>query len=227
MHLGLVTLAAVALVVIGGAIVIALDAAPSTESPAAASVAADATASHLHVAGFATEEPVTDDATRRALERQLADARASVEGIRTTDDAEAHGYVPVTLDLAYLGVHYLNPDHLEQPFSPSRPTHLIFDHDGPGARLIGIMYYVDTNGGDAPAGFAGPNDHWHNHTAACMADGLMLALDDITERSCTRLGGALEPLPEGFASRWMLHVWVVPDNENPWGIFADGNPALA
>jgi hypothetical protein len=226
-HLGLVALAVVVLVAVGGAIVIALDAAPRAESSAGAAVSAEAGDAHQHVAGFATEEPVTDPATRRTLARQLAAARSSVAGIRTTADAEAHGYRPVTLDLAFLGVHYLNPDHLERPFSPHRPTHLIFDRDGPEGRLIGIMYYIDTKGGDAPAGFAGSNDHWHNHTAACMADGFMLALDDVTERTCTRLGGALEPLPRNFASRWMLHVWVVPGNANPWGTFADGNPALA
>jgi hypothetical protein len=226
-HLGLAALAVIVLAGIGGAIVIALDAAPPAEPSAGAAISAGATGSHQHVAGFATEEPVTDATTRRALDRQLAAARSSVAGIRTIADAEAHGYVPVTLDLAFLGVHYLKPDYLKRPFSPDRPTHLIFDRDGPDARLIGLMYYIDTKGGDAPAGFAGPNDHWHNHTAACMANGFMLALDDVTERSCTRLGGALRPLPAGFASRWMLHVWVVPDNTNPWGIFADGNPALA
>ena len=134
--------------------------------------------------------------------------------------------MPVTLDLAFLGVHYLNPKYLDMPFSPKRPTHLIFDRDGPGGRMIGLMYYIHTPG-DAPDGFVGPNDHWHNHRGACMANGLMLALDDVTEQSCTRLGGSLEPLPPSFASRWMLHVWVVPGNVNPWGTFADGNPTLA
>jgi hypothetical protein len=225
-HLGVVAIVVVALAVIGGAIVLALDAAPSAESAAGASVSEAATGTQHHVAGFATEEPVTDEATRRTLRQQLGAARASVEGIHTTDDAKAHGFVPVTLDLAYLGVHYLSTENLEQPFSPGRPTHLIFDRDGPEGRLIGLMYYIDTPGG-APDGFAGPNDHWHNHVAACMSNGFMLALDDVTVRSCTRLGGTLEALPPSYASRWMLHVWVVPGNANPWGRFADGNPALA
>jgi hypothetical protein len=220
-----VAVVVVALAAVGAAIVLALDAAPPAES-AEASVSAGATDTLHHVAGFATEEPITDPATRRTLRDQLRDARTSVAGISTTADAKAHGYVPVTLDLAYLGVHYLNAEYLEQPFAPERPTHLIFDRDGPDGRLVGLMYYIDTPG-DAPEGFAGPNDHWHNHTAACMSNGFMLALDDVTERTCTRLGGSLDPLPRNFASRWMLHVWVVPGNANPWGLFADGNPALA
>lgn len=226
-HLGLTAIVVALLVGTAGVIVLALDAAPRPPSGegAGATVAAAGTPLH-HATGFASDERVTDDATRRALRSQLSAARGSVEGIRTTDDARARGYVPVTLDLAYLGVHYLNPKHLEKPFSPDRPTHLIFDRDGPDARLIGLMYYIDTAGA-APDGFAGPNDHWHSHTTACIAGGLTVALDDVTERSCTRLGGTLEALPPNYASRWMLHVWVVPGNANPWGRFADGSPALA
>ena len=226
LHRGLMALVVIVVLVAGGAIVLALDAAPRPESEAGATVAAVASDSHRHVAGFAVEEPVTDPVSRRLLRKQLADARASVDGIVTTTDAKAAGYEPVTLDLAYLGVHYVKPEFLDLPFSPERPTHLIFDRDGPQGRMIGLMYYIDTAGA-APDGFEGWNDHWHNHRAACMANGLMLALDDVTAASCARLGGSLEPLPDDFASRWMLHVWVVPDNVNPWGTFADGNPALA
>ena len=162
------------------------------------SVAAATSEAHPHGAGFAIEEPVTDENTRRELRRQLASASSSVDGIVTPADAEARGYVPVTLDLAFLGVHYLNPKYLDMPFSPKRPTHLIFDRDGPGGRMIGLMYYIHTPG-DVPDGFVGPNDHWHNHRGACMANGLMLALDDVTEQSCTRLGGSLEPFHRDFA----------------------------
>ena len=222
-NLGFVSLAAVMVLGLSFAIVAALDAAPRSEATA---LAVTASGPHRHVAGFAREEPITDAAIRRTLQRQLAYARESVGGIRTTTDAAAHGYLPVTLDLAYLGVHYLKPALLEPPFSPRRPTHLIFDREGPEGRLIGLMYYVETDG-DAPAGFAGPNDHWHVHETACMSNGIMLALDDVTDTASARLGGALVPLPRNFANRWMLHVWVVPGNTNPWGTFADGNPALA
>ena len=88
------------------------------------------------------------------------------------------------------------------------------------------MYYVDNKGG-APEGFAGPNDVWHTHSAACMSNGIMVALDDISAAQCTKLGGALTPLGRSFANRWMLHVWVVPGEKNPWGTFADGDPVLA
>lgn len=30
-----------------------------------------------------------------------------------------------------------------------------------------------------------------------------------------------------FRNRWMLHAWVVRGQKNPWGLFANGDPALA
>lgn len=82
------------------------------------------------------------------------------------------------MDLAYLGVHYMNPAYVGKPFDPARPTHLVFGSDAPDAELVGLMYYIDRPGSPS-TGFAGPNDAWHRHLEACMGDGLMLALDDI------------------------------------------------
>jgi hypothetical protein len=183
-------------------------------------------AAHQHVIGPATEVPIADAATRAKLSEQLGEARKAVAGIHTAADAMAQGYKPATIALAFLGTHYLKPEFLDKPFSPSRPTHLIFDSDKPDARLVGLMYYVDAKGG-APDGFAGPNDLWHTHAAACMSNGFMLALDDISSGQCTKLGGAMTPLGPKFANRWMLHVWAVPGEKNPWGMFADGDPVLA
>jgi hypothetical protein len=222
-HLGLVAIAATLVVMLGGMILLALDAAPGTEAGATVEVVGGA-----HPIGFEAQEPIDTD-TRRELRHQLAVARKSVDGIRTIADAEAHGYVAATLDLAYSGVHYVKPEYLDLPFSPKRPTHLIFDTLGPEGRLVGLMYFINTgdSGGDAPDGFAGPNDVWHNHTAACLDGIFMIALDDVTEGACNKMGGNLELLPPDYTTRWMVHVWVVPGMGNPWGVFAHGNPALA
>ena len=88
------------------------------------------------------------------------------------------------------------------------------------------MYYIDKVG-SPPAGFAGPNDLWHVHLQACMNEGFMLALDDISNDQCAGLGGAMTQLGPEFANRWMVHVWVVPGEKNPWGLFANGDPILA
>jgi hypothetical protein len=187
--------------------------------------AGDGHTDHSHL-GPALEIRITDPATRRKLDTQLGEARAAVKDIHTAADAMALGYVRVTLDLAYLGVHYMNPAYVGQPFKAAHPTHLIFGTDAPDAPLIGLMYYVHRDGGP-PAGFAGPNDLWHRHLTACMSDGFMLALDDVTSDQCAGLGGSLTLLPPEYKSRWMVHVWVVPGQKNPWGTFANGDPVLA
>ncbi len=225
-HLGYLALAGCLLVGLSFAVVLTIDAAPSSGDTTAVASATGNGQTHQHVVGLAGEIPITDRDTRRLLADQLAAARRSVRGIHTTADARAHGYLPATVDLGYLGVHYLNPELAAKPFDPARPTHLIFDQDNAQGRLVGLMYYVDNKGG-APEGFAGPNDVWHTHSAACMSNGIMVALDDISAAQCTKLGGALTPLGRSFANRWMLHVWVVPGEKNPWGTFADGDPVLA
>jgi hypothetical protein len=88
------------------------------------------------------------------------------------------------------------------------------------------MYYINRPG-DPPSGFAGPNDAWHRHLKACMGNGLMLALDDIGAGQCASIGGTITNLGPAFRERWMLHAWVVPGQKNPWGVFANGDPALA
>jgi len=225
-HLGYLAIAGCLLVALSFAVVLTVDAAPSSGDTTTVAAPTAGGQAHQHVVGLATEVPITDAATQRTLARQLAAARRAVRGIHTTADARAHGYVPATVDLGYLGVHYLNPELAAKPFDPARPTHLIFDQDNADGRLVGVMYYVDHKGG-APEGFAGPNDLWHTHAAACMSYGVMVALDDISAAQCTKLGGAMTPLGPTFANRWMLHVWIVPGEKNPWGMFADGDPVLA
>jgi hypothetical protein len=120
----------------------------------------------------------------------------------------------------------MNPSYVGKPFDPAHPTHLIFGSDAPNAPLVGLMYYIFKTG-SPPSGFAGPNDVWHVHLQACMNNGFLLALDDISNRACAALGGAMTQLSPEYANRWMVHVWVAPGEESPWGVFANGDPALA
>jgi len=229
--------AAGAILLVGGALGFAIVSAPKSASTATAEAvhvhsatsvdgtAGDGHSDHSHL-GPALEVRITNPTTRRKLDQQLAEARAAVKDIHTAADAMARGYVPVTVNLAYLGVHYLNPAYVGQPFNAAHPTHLIFGSNSPDAPLVGLMYYVYQDG-RPPAGFAGPNDLWHRHLSACMSGGFMLALDDVTSDQCAGLGGTITALGPEYKSRWMLHVWVVPGEKNPWGTFANGDPALA
>jgi hypothetical protein len=235
-RISLPLLAAGGVVVVAAALGVALVSAPTVSNQGIA------VAAHLHsnsVDGVHVHEdgqvhhhlgPALEvrlsPAAQRKLDVQLAAARRAVQGIRTAADATAYGYVRVTVDLAYLGVHYVNPEYVDKPFDPAHPTHLIFGDDSPDAPLIGLMYYVYRESGP-PAGFAGPNDQWHVHEQACMGEGIMLALDDVSVDQCASLGGALTLLPPEYKYRWMVHVWVVPGQQNPWGLFANGDPALA
>ena len=226
-HLGFAALVGVGLVAVASAIVFALDIAPRPESSAAVNAASGpgAAAPH-HVAGPEPGAPIADQATRRTLAREVRAARDAVAGITTIEDALERGYLPATVDLAWSGMHFVDPQAVDKPFEPARPTHLIFDRDGPGGRLIGLMYYVKSKG-QPPDGFAGSNDQWHNHTTACMAGDLMVALGDVTSSTCETLGGVISVLPKKFTNSWMVHLWAVPGQRNPWGLFASASPALA
>jgi hypothetical protein len=115
----------------------------------------------------------------------------------------------------------MDPEDLAAPL-------LIFDGVTPDAPLAGFMYmaYGTTT---EPAGFAGPNDHWHYHEKLCIVarEGggfdtpLGADVDGVTEDMCTRLGGSFIAF-----SGYMVHVWNVPGYESPDGMFTELNPKI-
>ena len=76
----------------------------------------------------------------------------------------------------------------------------------------------------APAGFVGPNDHWHRHSNVCVQFnngkiGVPFAADqNITPQECADVHG-------DFMQKtvWMVHAWVVPGWESPQGVFSHDN----
>ena len=88
--------------------------------------------------------------------------------------------------------------------------------------------FISIAGGDAPAGFAGPNDHWHRHTNLCIKYGaagkisVPFAPDrDVTRAQCDKVRGQFMP-----RTVWMVHAWVVPGWESPKGVFSHADPNL-
>src|SRR6185312_8314775 len=105
------------------------------------------------------------------------------------------------------------------------PLSWIFDGTKPDSPVAGLFYGSMVAN---PAGFAGPNDVWHQHKNICIVIGAGGSIDtplgadrDITKAQCSAVHGFLIP-----ATGPLLHVWVVPGYEDSQGVFAHLNPAI-
>jgi hypothetical protein len=177
-------------------------------------------------------EVALDARTQRLLDEQIALTRELARKYPTIADAEAAGYRRAGPFMPGLGTHYIGgqmkmvTNGVVEPDDIPGPV-LIYDGVTTDAPISGFMYMAF--GEDEPEGFAGGNDHWHWHTDVCVtagADGVLdtpLGADrSATQAQCDQFGGRLlDKTP------WMVHVWSVPGYENPRGIFAELNPALA
>jgi hypothetical protein len=173
--------------------------------------------------GMVAQQPLTK-AEREQLEEQMTQARAVVEKYPTVKDAEAAGYRMSTPYVPCIGAHYTNVK-LVFPFNPATPSELLYDGTSPDSRIVGLSYLVYDPGG-APEGFAGPNDHWHQHNnngGLCFgAGGVVIGGEAMSEAECKEIGGAKRELTD----IWMAHAWVVPGFECSWGVFAGECPEL-
>lgn len=173
--------------------------------------------------GLSPQQPV-DQATREALAAQQAQARTAAATYPTVADAEAAGYRMSTPFVPCIGAHYTNIA-LVAAFNPSAPSELLYDGTQPTSKLVGLSYLVYHPGG-APAGFAGPNDVWHQHNTnggLCFnRQGVVVAGESSTPQQCAQAGGFKRELTDV----WMLHDWVVPGWECTWGTFAPECPEL-
>jgi hypothetical protein len=173
--------------------------------------------------GLVVQQPLTA-AERRNLEVQMRAARTVVDRYPTVAAAEAGGYGKSTPYVPCIGAHYTNVSKVVG-FDPAEPSELLYDGTGPDARIVGLSYLVFSPSG-APEGFAGENDHWHQHNAnggLCFAPGgLVIGGEDTSLEDCKARGGEKREL-RGI---WMVHAWVVPGFECSWGVFAGECPEL-
>jgi hypothetical protein len=173
------------------------------------------------------EEPdqLLDAPTRATLAGQLSAARAVALSYPTVADAERAGYRLV--GGAYgpgAGAHYIGfGGGGFGTFDAAHPPTLIYDGVSPTAQIVGLMYLGFGQGGAAPEGFAGPNDHWHRHSGVCQKAGkVIFPVDaDVTQAQCTAKGGSYMA-----TTTWMVHAWVVPGWESASGVFSHENPNL-
>ncbi len=172
--------------------------------------------------GMVVQVPLTQP-ERVTLKQQMVQARTVVTRYPTVKDAEAGGYSMSTVYVPCIGAHYTNTG-LAGSFNPSTPSELLYDGTSPDAKLVGLSYLVYHPNG-APDGFAGTNDHWHQHNAnggLCLRGGLVVGAESTSEQQCRALGGRKTLLTD----IWMLHAWVVPGFECSWGVFSGECPEL-
>jgi hypothetical protein len=174
-----------------------------------------------------------DPATRTKLAAQLVAARTAAAQYPTVASARAAGMIQAGLFAPELGAHFISYANLDRSLLPDGsvdaryPPGFIYDGVSPTSKIVGLMF-ISIAGGAAPAGFPGPNDHWHRHMNLCIkygADGKIsvpFAPDrDVTRAQCDKVRGQFMP-----RTVWMVHAWVVPGWESPKGVFSHADPDL-
>jgi hypothetical protein len=160
---------------------------------------------------------------RVTLEAQMRAARTVIDKYPTVAAAEADGYHKSTPYVPCIGAHYTNVGKVAV-FDPAAPSELLYDGTNPDSKIVGLSYLVFHADGP-PEGFAGENDHWHQHNAnggLCLKGGLVVGGEDTSKEDCAARGGR-KTLLRGI---WMVHAWVSPGFECSWGVFSGECPEL-
>ena len=172
--------------------------------------------------GMVKQLPLTH-AQHVELAQQMEQARAVAAKYPTVASALAGGYDESTPYVPCIGAHYTNI-RLASGFNTSAPSELLYDGTSPDSKLVGLSYLVFHHNGPPP-GFAGPNDHWHQHNAnggLCLRGGFVVGGEDVSPQQCANRGGKKTLLID----IWMMHAWVVPGFECSWGVFSGECPEL-
>jgi hypothetical protein len=145
----------------------------------------------------------------------------------TVADAEAAGWIQATVWTEGQGIHYVDPARLTGPFDPQRPNWLMYDGTAADSGLTGMMFLTDTGSTTPPAGFAGDNDHFHQHGELCYdptpdASPFIIG-EHMTDAECAAIGG----FNITFGTIWMVHVWLpVYDGWVPTDVFNKSHPNI-
>jgi len=170
-----------------------------------------------------------DPATQAKLSAELALAAQAAQRFPTVADAKAAGMILAGGMAPGVGAHYqelsaaslqgINPDG---SVNPSEPASWIYASTADNAPVVGVMY--ESLSKNPPSGFAGPNDHWHQHSNLCITFangkiGVPFAPDaTVTPQECKDTHGI-------FMTKtvWMVHAWVVSGWQSPAGVFSHAN----
>ena len=103
------------------------------------------------------------------FDAQWSAAQAAIPMHDTEDEAAALGYMRATAPSGGIGTHWVLWSQIAKPFDPAVPSMLLFDERRNPAVLVGYSYALQTP--VRPEGFAGGNDHWHQHRGLCVVSG--------------------------------------------------------
>ena len=184
--------------------------------------AASVDAAEHGVRGEVVQQALTP-AEQKVLNDQMATAKKVAQEFPTVEAAEAGGYMMSTVYVPCIGAHYTNISYAHS-FDVAHPSELLYDGTQPDSKIVGLSYLVWHHGGPPP-GFAGPNDHWHQHNAnggLCIKGGVVIAGEESTRQQCAAAGGHKTLLTDV----WMVHAWVVPGISCAWGTFSGECPDL-
>jgi hypothetical protein len=151
------------------------------------------------------------------FDAQWSAARGAIATRDTEAKAAALGYVRATAPAGGIGTHWVLWSQIAKPFDAADPSMLLFDERRSPPVLVGYSYALQSP--TRPEGFAGANDHWHQHKGLCVDDGWVVREQASGPDACngTYIAGG---------DFWMLHAWVVPGWDNRKGDFAPFNPKL-
>src|SRR6476659_972437 len=152
-----------------------------------------------------------DSRSAAEFELQWKAAQSAIAAHDTEEKATALGYVRATAPSGGIGTHWVLWSQIAKPFDPATPSMLLFDERRNPAVLVGYSYALQSP--IVPVGFAGPNDHWHQHRGLCVVGGWV-------EREQAPGPDACEGTYIAGGDFWMLHAWVVPGWDNRKGDFA-------
>ena len=168
-----------------------------------------------------------DPTDQAIMTQQLSQALQAAEEFPTVAAAKAAGMILAGGMAPGVGAHYQvigasDLTSLDGNFDPSKPASWIYASTANNAPVVGIMYESLT--AQPPAGFIGPNDHWHRHSNVCVQFtegkiGVPFAADQsVTPQECSDVHGVFMK-----KTVWMVHAWVVPGWESPQGVFSHDN----
>lgn len=181
---------------------------------------------HAHAEAPTLTEPLTP-VVRREMGQELTIAREVALRYPTVADAREGGLMQAGPFTPGSASHFVDISVGMSPdFDLDKPLAWLYSGTNEDSVLVGVMYYTATP--EAPEGFAGPLDVWHQHSGACYRledDGTIFVPfspdHDGTKPECEKAGGEFID-----QTGWMVHAWVAPGWDSPLGVFSHDHPEI-